>query len=73
MIGKVNEVKNQVVDARNSIKDVDYKMNQIDEKAAFLNLENQRIKSDQGKLMFDYFKKYGVFIKITAVTLIVEY
>lgn len=49
MIGKkVNEVKKNVIDARRNIKSIDSKMNEIDEKAAFLDLENKRVKFDQG-------------------------
>lgn len=48
MIGQVNEVKTHVSDARKNIKDIDSKMGQIDDKVAFVKLELDRLKSDEG-------------------------
>lgn len=55
MIGKVSEVKSNVVDARNNIKEIDSKMNQVDDKTAFAKLEVERIKSDQGNLYSSFY------------------
>lgn len=54
MVGQVNEVKTHVSDARRNIKDIDSKMGQIDDKVAFVKLELDRLKSDEGS----HFKKF---------------
>jgi hypothetical protein len=53
MIGQVNEVKKHVSDARRNIKEIDSKMGQIDDKVAFISLELERVKSDEGKHLLD--------------------
>lgn len=48
MSSHVGEVRNRVVSARNSVKNVDETLREIDAKADYVNLEISRLESDKG-------------------------